>query len=131
MRLKVLSDLNDGIEIDNAGCCSAGIDFAIIYFNKTVQSRRYGQITDKYIGFTTKITDPNARRISALVKLSNFIDTYLFIVKYMDPNIINYLKSSNTDILMIQEIKTEQKNFPFTDFCCVEFLVQKLLFCVK
>ena len=31
-------------------------------------------------------------------------------------NILSYLKSSNPDILMIQEIKTEKKNFPFTDF---------------
>ena len=31
-------------------------------------------------------------------------------------NILNYLKSSNPDILMIQEIKTEEKNFPFSDF---------------
>ena len=31
-------------------------------------------------------------------------------------NIINYLKSSNPDILMIQEIKTEEKNFPINDF---------------
>ena len=31
-------------------------------------------------------------------------------------NISNYLRSSNTDILFIQEIKTEEKNFPFNDF---------------
>ena len=31
-------------------------------------------------------------------------------------NILNYLKSSNPDILFIQEIKTEEKNFPFHDF---------------
>mgnify|MGYP006106177491 CR=1 FL=1 len=31
-------------------------------------------------------------------------------------NIINYLKTSNPDVLMIQEIKTEEKNFPFSDF---------------
>ena len=31
-------------------------------------------------------------------------------------NIIDYLKSSSPDILMIQEIKTEEKNFPFYDF---------------
>ena len=31
-------------------------------------------------------------------------------------NILNYLKSSNPDILMIQEIKTEEKNFPFNVF---------------
>ena len=31
-------------------------------------------------------------------------------------NILDYLKSSNPDILFIQEIKTEEKNFPFNDF---------------
>ena len=31
-------------------------------------------------------------------------------------NILNYLKDSKPDILMIQEIKTEDKNFPFNDF---------------
>tara|TARA_Y100000590_G_scaffold415652_1_gene513637 strand:+ start:306 stop:1082 length:777 start_codon:yes stop_codon:yes gene_type:complete len=31
-------------------------------------------------------------------------------------NILNYLKSSNPDVLMIQEIKTENKNFPFNEF---------------
>ena len=31
-------------------------------------------------------------------------------------NIIDYLKVFKPDILLIQEIKTEEKNFPFTDF---------------
>ena len=31
-------------------------------------------------------------------------------------NIINYLKKSKPEILFIQEIKTERKNFPFNDF---------------
>ena len=31
-------------------------------------------------------------------------------------NILNYLKTSKPDILLIQEIKTEEKNFPFNDF---------------
>ena len=31
-------------------------------------------------------------------------------------NILNYLKFSNPDILMIQEIKTEERNFPFNNF---------------
>ena len=30
-------------------------------------------------------------------------------------NVIDYLKYSNPDILMLQEIKTEEKNFPFED----------------
>jgi len=31
-------------------------------------------------------------------------------------NILDYIKSSNPDILLIQEIKTEEKNFPLIDF---------------
>ncbi len=31
-------------------------------------------------------------------------------------NILIYLKSSKPDILMMQEIKTEEKNFPFEEF---------------
>ena len=31
-------------------------------------------------------------------------------------NVLNYLKDSEPDILMIQEIKAEEKNFPFDDF---------------
>ena len=31
-------------------------------------------------------------------------------------NILDYLKKTNPDILMMQEIKTEEKNFPFEDF---------------
>ena len=31
-------------------------------------------------------------------------------------NIISYIKYSKPDILMIQEIKTEEKNFPYNDF---------------
>ena len=31
-------------------------------------------------------------------------------------NILDYIKTSSPDILMIQEIKTEEKNFPFNEF---------------
>ena len=31
-------------------------------------------------------------------------------------NILNYIKKSKPDVLFIQEIKTEEKNFPFSEF---------------
>ena len=31
-------------------------------------------------------------------------------------NIIDYLKTSEPDVLLVQEIKTEEKNFPYSDF---------------
>jgi len=36
-------------------------------------------------------------------------------------NILNYLKTSKPDILLIQEIKTEEKNFPLSDFTNLEY----------
>ena len=42
-------------------------------------------------GKPVRITDPITNRTSALVKLNNFIDTYLYVVKFMDPKIVNYL----------------------------------------
>ena len=37
-------------------------------------------------------------------------------VRARTDNILGYLKSSKPDILMMQEIKTEEKNFPFNEF---------------
>ena len=36
-------------------------------------------------------------------------------------NIVNYLKVSEIDVLIIQEIKTEEKNFPFNEFKSLGF----------
>jgi len=60
-------------------------------------------------GKPVRITDPITNRTSALVKLDNFIDTYLYIVKFMDPKIVNYLKeTANLDALYfrVQDRKT-------------------------
>ena len=60
-------------------------------------------------GKPVRITDPNTNRTSALAKLDNFIDTYLYIVKFMDPKIVNYLKeTTNLDAryFRVQDRKT-------------------------
>ena len=36
-------------------------------------------------------------------------------------NILNYIKSSKPDILMMQEIKTEDINFPYDDFSAIDY----------
>ena len=60
-------------------------------------------------GKPIRIVDAKTNRTSALVKLDNFIDTYLYIVKFMDPNLINYIKETDTAISFyysVQESKT-------------------------
>ena len=60
-------------------------------------------------GKPVRISDTNTNRTSALVKLNNFIDTYLYVVRFMDPKVINYLKETGeavTFYFSIQESKT-------------------------
>ena len=58
-------------------------------------------------GRPVRITDPVTNRTSALVKLDNFIDTYLYIVKFMDPSVINYLKQTGEAISFYYGQKNE------------------------
>ena len=65
-------------------------------------------------GRPVRISDPVTNRTSALVKLDNYIDTYLYIVKFMDPKVINYLKQTGEAISFyysVQESKTGIKIF--------------------
>jgi two-component system nitrogen regulation sensor histidine kinase NtrY len=60
-------------------------------------------------GKPVRISDSSPNRTSALVKLNNFIDTYLYIVKFMDPKVINYLQQTGEAVsfyFSIQESKT-------------------------
>ena len=60
-------------------------------------------------GKPVRITDPKTNRTSALVKLDNFIDTYLYIVRFMDPKVINYLQQTGEAVsfyFSVQESKT-------------------------
>jgi len=60
-------------------------------------------------GLPVRIADAGSNRTSALIKLNNFIDTYLYIVKFMDPKIINYLKETGDAVsfyFSVQESKT-------------------------
>ena len=60
-------------------------------------------------GRPIRIIDTRTNRTSALVKLNNFIDTYLYIVRFMDPKVINYLKETGAAVsfyFSVQESKT-------------------------
>ena len=60
-------------------------------------------------GKPIRIIDSTTNRTSALVKLDNFIDTYLYIVRFMDPKVINYLQETGEAVsfyFTVQESKT-------------------------
>ena len=60
-------------------------------------------------GKPVRIIDSRTNRTSALVKLDNFIDTYLYIVRFMDPKVIDYIKQTGEAVsfyFTVQESKT-------------------------
>ncbi len=77
-------------------------------------------------GRPVRIVDPQTNRTSALVKLDNFIDTYLYVVKFMDPRVISHLKQTGEAISFyysVQESKTGIK----ISFAIIYLLIVTLL----
>ena len=79
-------------------------------------------------GKPVRITDPDANRTSALVKLDNFIDTYLYIVKFMDPKIIAYLKQTNQAVSFYYSVQDRKTGIKITFGIIYVLIVSLLLF---
>ena len=78
-------------------------------------------------GRPVRITDPRTNRTSALVKLSSFIDTYLYIVKFMDPKVVNYLKETNQLVGIYYSVQDRKTGLKIT-FGIIYVLIVSLLF---
>tara|TARA_B100000745_G_scaffold148330_1_gene96961 strand:- start:1618 stop:2826 length:1209 start_codon:yes stop_codon:yes gene_type:complete len=77
-------------------------------------------------GKPVRITDPNTNRTSALVKLSNFIDTYLYIVRFMDPKVINYLQETSDAVSFYYSVQ-ERKTGIKISFAIIYLIIVSLL----
>ena len=77
-------------------------------------------------GRPVRIIDSRTNRTSALVKLRNFIDTYLYVVKFMDPKVINYLNQT-TDAVSFYYTVEESKTGIRITFAIIYLLVVSLL----
>ena len=77
-------------------------------------------------GKPARIIDPNTNRTSALVKLNNFIDTYLYIVKFMDPKVINYLKQTGEAVDFYYSVQESKTGIKIT-FAVIYLLIVSLL----
>ena len=79
-------------------------------------------------GKSIRITDARTNRTSALVKLSNFIDTYLYIVKFMDPKLINYLKQTSEAVTFYYSVEDSKTGIKITFAIIYIIVVAMLLF---
>ena len=83
-------------------------------------------IVKSFEGKPVRIIDPATNRTSALVKLNNFIDTYLYIVKFLDPNVINYLKQTSDAVTFYYRIQERKTGIKIT-FAVIYIIVVSLL----
>ena len=77
-------------------------------------------------GKPIRIIDSRTNRTSALVKLNNFIDTYLYIVKFMDPKLINYLNDTGRAVSFYYSIQESKTGIKIT-FAIIYLLIVFLL----
>jgi len=77
-------------------------------------------------GKPIRITDPNTNRSSALIKLDNFIDTYLYIVKFLDPKVINYLRDTANLVSTYYNVQERKTGIKIT-FAIIYILIVSLL----
>jgi len=75
-----------------------------------------------------KITDPFTNRTSALTKLDNYIDTYLYIVKFLDPNLIKYLNQTEQAVSFYYNVRERKTGIKITFAIIYILLVSLLLF---
>ena len=78
------------------------------------------------VGRPVRITDSITNRTSALIKLNNFIDTYLYIVKFIDPRLISSLKETSDAIVFYYSIQNKKTELKIT-FAIIYILIVSLL----
>ena len=75
-----------------------------------------------------KIIDADENRSASILKLNNYIDTYLYIVKFIDPQIINYLKETEQAINFYYNVENKQTGIKITFALIYIIIVTLLLF---
>jgi len=77
-------------------------------------------------GFPTLITNNIENKASAMIKLNSLIDTYLFISRDVDPEIIKYLNETERAVNFYYEVENKQLGIKIT-FAIIYILVVGLL----
>ena len=77
-------------------------------------------------GQLVRITDARTNRTSGLAKLTNFIDTYLYIVKFMDPKVIKYLEQTGQAVSFYYSVQEKKTGIKIT-FAIIYLLIVSLL----
>ena len=77
-------------------------------------------------GKPVRIIDPGTERSSALVKLNSYIDTYLYIVKFMESDVTSYLKNTGEAVSFYYNVQDQKTGIKIT-FAIIYILIVSLL----
>ena len=75
-----------------------------------------------------KILDTYENKSAALIKLTNYIDTYLYVIKYLDPNISTYLQESEQAINFYYTVENKRLGIKISFVLIYIIIVTLLLF---
>lgn len=119
---KLLRRVNDIYLIDSS---------SNIIFSDTDNRENFIKPTEEEInkaldGLTVLITNNNEKKTSAMIKLNNLIDTYLFISRNVDPQIIKYLNETQQAVNFYYTVESKQLGIKIT-FAIIYILIVGLL----
>ena len=79
-------------------------------------------------GKPVRNTDQETNRASALIKLNNYIDTYLYVVRFIDPKIIQYIQQTEQAVDFYYSVQTHKSGIKITFAVIYVLIVSLLLF---
>ena len=121
---KLLRRVDDIFLIDSA---------SNIIFSDTDSNNKFTRPSEMEIdqaleGFPVLIINEIENKTSAMIKLNNLIDTYLFISRNVDPEIIKYLKETEQAVNFYYSVENKQLGIKITFVIIYIILVGLLLF---
>ena len=119
---KLLRRVDDIFLIDS----SANIIFSVTDDIKNFIKPNEEEINKALEGFTVLISNNLDNKTSAMIKLNTLIDTYLFISRNTDPEIIKYLKETEQAVNFYYSVENKQLGIKIT-FAMIYILVVGLL----
>tara|TARA_B110000259_G_scaffold148655_1_gene167722 strand:- start:6257 stop:7864 length:1608 start_codon:yes stop_codon:yes gene_type:complete len=119
---KLLRRVNDIFLIDS----NSNIIFSDTENNDEFTTPTESDFNQALGGVPVIITNGNENKTSSMIKLSGLIDTYLYISRNIDPEIINYLKETEQAVSFYYSVENKQLGIKIT-FAVIYILVVGLL----
>ena len=119
---KLLRRVDDIYLIDSAANIIFSDTDSVLNFTKPSEE----EINKALDGVSVLITNNIENKTSAMIKLNNLIDTYLFISRNVDPEIIKYLNETEQAVNFYYTVESKQSGIKIT-FAIIYILVVGLL----